>query len=98
MSERATHEGLRARVREKFLSGDVASRSDAALLELLLIYAIPQKDVQALAKTLLSRFGSLENVVAASTTDLCQVAGIQQNSAVFLKLVEAVLKAALLPT
>jgi DNA repair protein RadC len=98
MSEKAAHEGHRARVREKFLSGDAASRSDVALLELLLIYAIPQKDVQALAKTLLSRFGSLENVLAASLTDLCQVAGIKQNSAVLLKLVDAVQRRNQVPT
>lgn len=98
MSEKAAHEGHRARVREKFLSGDAASRSDVALLELLLTYAIPQKDVQALAKTLLSRFGSLENVLAASFTDLCQVEGIKQNSAVLLKLVEAVHRGNSVPT
>ena len=48
MSEKAAHEGHRARVRERFLSGDAASRSDAALLELLLTYALPQRDVQPL--------------------------------------------------
>ena len=48
MSEKAAHEGHRARVRERFLSGDDASRSDAALLELLLTYALPQRDVQPL--------------------------------------------------
>jgi DNA repair protein RadC len=84
------NEGHRERLRERFLAGDAASCSDAALLEILLIYALPHRDVQTLANTLLSRFGSLEKVLAASPTDLCQVDGIKQNSAALLKLVEAI--------
>ncbi len=45
MSEKAAHEGHRARIRETFLSGEAASRSDAALLELLLIYATRVEEV-----------------------------------------------------
>jgi len=92
MSEKALHGGHRERVRERFLSGDAASRSEAALLELLLTYAIPQRDVQPLANNLLSRFGSLDKVLAAQPADLCQVAGIKQNSATLLNLVAAIHK------
>ena len=66
MSENAKHEGHRARLREKFLTGEAASRSDEALLELLLTYAIPQRDVQPLAKSLIMKLGSLEAVLGAS--------------------------------
>jgi DNA repair protein RadC len=97
MTNTATHEGHRARARERFLSGDPASRTDAALLELLLTYAIPQRDVQPLVKTLLSKFGTLDKILAASPADLCQVAGIKQNSATLLSLVSAIQKRNPLP-
>jgi len=98
MSEKATHEGHRARVREKFLSGDAASRSDAALLELLLMFAIPQRDVQPLAKELLAKFGNLDQVLAAPPANLCQVPGIKQNSAILLSLVAAIHERTAAPT
>ncbi|MDP1069133.1 hypothetical protein, partial [Klebsiella pneumoniae] len=54
--------GHRQRLRERFLAGDENSRSEEALLELLLTYAIPQRDVQPLAKHLLEAFGGLPGV------------------------------------
>lgn len=78
--------GHRQRLRERFLAGEECSRTDGALLELLLSYAIPQKDVQPLARTLLAEYGSLANVLAAPPESLCQVGGIKLHSAVLLKL------------
>ena len=92
VSETIKTEGHRERLRERFLAGDDTSRSDVELLEFLLMYAIPRQDVQALAKTLLTRFGSLAKVLGASPSNLCQVAGIKQNSAALLKVVEAIRK------
>lgn len=40
--------GHRQRLRDHFAGGEESSRSEEALLELLLTYAIPQKDVQPL--------------------------------------------------
>lgn len=85
MSERSEHKGHRERLRERFLAGELCSRSDEALLELLLTYAIPQKDVQPLAKKLIGRFGSLQNVLAAPTGELFQIVGLKQTSIVLLK-------------
>ena len=85
MSEKLEHDGHRARLRERFLAGDAGSRSDEALLELLLTYAIPQRDVQPLAKTLIGKFGSLENVLAAPPAELCRTDGLKQTSIVLLK-------------
>jgi DNA repair protein RadC len=92
MSESSKHEGHRARLRERFLSGDAASRSDAALLELLLTYAIPQRDVQPLAKSLVARFGGLEGVLGATAVDLCKIDGLKQNSVVLLKVADELLR------
>ena len=83
-------DGHRQRLRSRFLAGDTDARSDVALLELLLTYAIPQRDVQPLARELIARFGNLPNVLDASVDALCAVEGIKENSAVLLKLVEYV--------
>jgi DNA repair protein RadC len=46
--------GHRQRLRERFLADESLSHTDEALLELLLTYSIPQRDVQLLAKALLA--------------------------------------------
>ena len=86
MSGDATHEGHRERLRARFLSGDAAALSDPALLELLLTYAIPQRDVQPLAGSLLARFGTLVDVLAAAPAALRQVPGIKDTTIGLLKL------------
>jgi DNA repair protein RadC len=83
-----TKEGHRGRVRERFTAGETNSRSDEALLELLLSYAIPRIDVQPLARNLLARFGSLSGVLDADRQALCSFGGIKGSSAVLIKLVD----------
>ena len=80
--------GHRQRLRDRFVSGEESSRSEEALLELLLTYAIPQKDVQPLAAHLLSEHGNLSSLLEASMESLCQSSGVKENSAVLLKLVD----------
>jgi DNA repair protein RadC len=82
------NKGHRQRLRDRFAIGEESSLSEEALLELLLTYAIPQKDVQLLAKRLLSDHGSLSSLLEAPMETLCQSDGIKENSAVLLKLVD----------
>lgn len=79
--------GHRQRLRERFLAGDNAAYTDEALLELLLMYAIPQRDVQPLAKKLLQEFGTLSNVLAADVETLGRIKGIKSGTAVLLKVI-----------
>lgn len=79
-----TGKGHRQRLKERFLSGEPQARTDEALLELLLTYAIPQKDVQPLARRLLAAFGSLPEVLAADAGSLCAIDGIGEHVAVLL--------------
>ena len=46
--------GHRARLREKFLAGQLA---EYEILELLLTYAIPRRDVRVLARQLYKKYG-----------------------------------------
>ena len=78
--------GHRQRLKTRFLAGEPESRSDVTLLELLLSYSIPQRDVRPLAERLLAQFSSLDGVLAADTATLCTVDGIAEHAAVLIKL------------
>ncbi len=78
--------GHRQRLKERFLSGDASAHTDEALLELLLTYAIPRKDVRPLAERLLAGFGDLQQVLTADPAALCAVDGIGEHAAVLLRL------------
>jgi hypothetical protein len=80
--------GHRERLRGRFLHGDVSSRTDAALLELLLTYGIPQRDVQPLAQSLLAKFGTLDGVLAGVHSVECSVEGVESHVSTLLKLVD----------
>ncbi|HET8851969.1 MAG TPA: hypothetical protein VFN02_05540 [Ktedonobacteraceae bacterium] len=84
--------GHRERLKARFIAGDEGAYTDEALLELLLTYAIPQKDVQPLAKKLIATFGSLSNVLSTDITMLCKQEGIKEHSAVLLKLIDWIRK------
>ena len=75
-------------MRERFLHGDVSSRTDEALLELLLTFGISRRDVQPLAKSLLAKFVTLDKVLEADFKALCEVEGIKTTTAVLIKLVD----------
>jgi hypothetical protein len=81
-------EGHRERMRARFLACDEAAMSDEALLELLLTYSIPRRDVKPLAQALLSRFGGIAAVLAANPADLKKVSGVKDSSVALLKLTE----------
>lgn len=84
-----THPGVghRQRLRNRFLAEEKAALTEEGLLELLLTFAIPQKDVRSLAGALLERFGSLQAVLSAAPDALRQVIGIGDAAVVLLKLV-----------
>ncbi len=79
--------GHRARLRERFLKGGGKSMADYEIVELLLTYVIPRRDVKPLAKELLRKFESLGGIANASPAKLMEVNGIKENAAVMFKLV-----------
>ena len=79
--------GHRQRLRERFLADEVRALPEESLAELLLTFAIPQKDVQPLAETLIQRFGSLKALLEASPEALRQVKGVGEATVVLLRLV-----------
>lgn len=67
--------GHRQRLKERLLSVPPESWADYELLELILFFAIPRKDVKPLAKKLLARFGNLSTVINTSKDQLLDVEG-----------------------
>jgi DNA repair protein RadC len=63
--------------------------SDYELLELLLFRALPRRDVKPLAKTLLVKFGSFAEVIAAPESRLAEVKGLGDAGITELKIVQA---------
>ncbi len=62
---------------------------DYELLELTLFAALPRKDTKPLAKTLLARFGSFADVIAAPRERLLEIPGVGDAVVSQLKIVEA---------
>ena len=70
--------GHRRRLRGRMLDNGIDSLLDYETVELLLTFAIPRRDTKPIAKELLNRFGTLENIVDASPTELAAVPGLGQ--------------------
>ena len=70
------HAGHRQRLRQKFLDGHLA---DYELLELILSFVIPRRDVRPLARGLIAHFGSIYQILTAPIDDLINFNGIGYN-------------------
>ena len=80
-------QGHRERIKEKFLKNGIDGFAEYEILELLLTYCIPRKDTKPIAKELLNKFKSLDNVFQADFDKLSAIDGLGKNSIVFLKLI-----------
>ena len=80
------HDGHRQRMKDRFLTSGLSGFSDHEILELLLFYALPYRDTNDLAHTLVSRFGSWVQVVDADYADLTAVPGVTPHVATLLTL------------
>lgn len=89
------HSGHRQRMRERYLKQGLDGFAPHEILELLLFYAIPQKNVNPLAHQLINRFGSLYGVLNASPQQLMQVEGIGEYTATYLSLPQSALRQAM---
>lgn len=83
--EEELHGGHRRRLRESYINAGAALH-EHHLLELLLTYAIPRRDVNPLAHALIARYGSLAGVLAAPVHELMTLEGVGESTAVLLAL------------
>lgn len=90
--EKPSYMGHRQRIRDKFATGGLDHFLDHETLELLLTYCIARRDTKPIAWALIKRFGNLSAVLDAPVEELCEVPGMGEHSAQFLKLIRSVFK------
>lgn len=76
--------GHRQRLKARFVTDKGRSMPDYEMLELILMYAIPRKDVKPLAKNLIRHYTNLANVLAAPIEELMNFPGVGANTAILL--------------
>ena len=81
--------GHRERLRARFRKGGPDSIADYELLELVLFRSIPQRDVKALAKELIAKFGSVAEVLTAPAARLTEMNGIGEATITDFRIIEA---------
>lgn len=79
--------GHRSRLRARLVAGGEDALADHEVIEYLLMTAIPRKDVKPLARTLITRFGSLAGVLNADARTLANHPGMGETSAAAMKIV-----------
>lgn len=88
MSDTPHYINHRKRLRERFQKTGAEGMYDYELLELLLTFSIPRRDVKPVAKKLISKFGSLAGVLDADQKELENLNGIGLMSASLICLVK----------
>lgn len=77
--------GHRKRLRRKYSASGYTALNDYEQLELLLTYIIPRKDVKPIAKELLRRYRTLDEITRAPIGKLETVEGMGEKSALFFR-------------
>lgn len=81
-----SHDGHRQRFKQKAIEAGIEHWPYHEVLELILMYAIPRKDVNPLAHDLINEFGSLAGVLDAGYDQLKKIKGVGHEAAAFLSL------------
>lgn len=84
--KKSYHKGHRSRLKSKFLAKNGEDLEAHEMLEILLYYALPQRNTNELAHELLRHFGGISGVLEANVSDLMGVKGVKENTATLLKL------------
>lgn len=82
--------GHRKRLRQRFNSIGPHSLQEYEIVELLLTYALPQKDVKPIAKKLIDKFGSIKGIFDAPEEELQSIPFIKEKFVTLLKLVREI--------
>lgn len=86
--DKNSHEGHRKRLLHELLEQDFHdSVPSHKVLEALLFYGIPRKDTNAIAHSLLEKFGSLNGVFDADPNSLFEVNGMTERAVTLIKMI-----------
>ena len=87
------HDGHRERMRAQLRQRGLADMEPHQILEVVLFYAQPRGDTNALAHVLIDRFGTLAAVLDAPCEELLKVPGVGEGTATFLHMLPQLLGA-----
>jgi DNA repair protein RadC len=82
--------GHRQRLRDRFMTAGLDGFQDYEIIELLLTLGTPRKDCKDAAKAAMAKFKTLQAVIEASPTHLCEIKGIGPKNLFGIKLIKAV--------
>ena len=85
---KSLQQGHRERLRKKFLESHL---EEYEILELLLTYAIPRRDVRLLARQLYNKYGNIHRMLSVPYEKLMENEGIKENTAVFFKVIHSLM-------
>lgn len=80
-----SHEGHRERIRQRAADGGLMDMPPHEVMELILYFALPRRDVNGLAHRLIERFGSVTGVLNAPEEEIMKVNGAGDGAAGILK-------------
>ncbi|MEA3358990.1 MAG: DNA repair protein RadC [Thermodesulfobacteriota bacterium] len=80
--------GHRQRIKDKYKKSGIDGWLDYEVLELILTYAIARKDTKPIAKELLARFKTINEILDADSKELKSISGISEHTTLFLKLLK----------
>lgn len=86
------HEGHRKRLKKRFLNYGIESFELHQILELMLFYAIPRRDTNAIAHQLLEKCGSFSAVFDAPIQLLTKIPGITESVGIYIKMISEVFR------
>jgi DNA repair protein RadC len=84
VSDDARHQEF---LKERLLREGAHGLSEAEILEILLAFTIPGKDVRPISEDLTARFGGLKEILMASHLELTAIESVRKDSAALLRLV-----------
>ncbi len=79
--------GHQTRLRARYRQSGQASLQDHELLELLLTFAIPDRNTKSVAKKLLDRFRTVANILEADPATLEEIDGMGPRAAILVSLI-----------
>lgn len=83
------HEGHRVRLRRRFVDSS-NPLEEHELLELILTFSIPRKDVSSVVNGLIKSFGTIDRITNAPYEELVAFPGIGESTAILLKSIGAI--------
>jgi len=82
--------GHRKRLRDKLTQSGIENLQDYEIVELLLTFSIPQRDVKPIAKELLKKFGSIGGIFDASPDELTAIPYVKDKTVELVAFIKAV--------